>query len=318
MMVLPQQFAILSILKQCNEIDENAIKWIDDALNRRPDALDYFLELSLLFKDYLNESDKYLKCLKLYKAQKELEKLKVFFFKQRKILLAVPQRKRHPKFPAPNLGGLVVPQNFRLKGEVCYGMNYSDARSWLVEKALEDDEITDILFVDDDILLPLDAINRLCDSNEMIIGANYIKKQWPIESCALRVSSTDDKWLFHNAEIKPEQGYMEPIRVSQMGLGCCLIRKEVFEKLSRPWFAFMYNKDGSVFRSEDVKFCQDATIAGFIPKIIPGLVPIHVDFKTGKYWGPEWLTENYKIKKEFEDKYCYMQCNPKECFANNI
>lgn len=313
---------VLSILDasvSCNNLSLKDFEWIKEVIHRRPDSRDHFIDLALSFNDLLDilesqNSDVYK--LKLYKIQKELDKLKIFFFRQRTILLAVPQRQKHPRFPAPNLGGIVTPQNYRLKGEVCYGMPHAEARNWLVSKALADPDITDILFIDDDILLPLDAITKLADSNEFIIGANYIKKQIPEESCALSLENGIN--YYHNKEVPAQEGNMNVKPVSQCGMGACLINIEVFKKISAPWFEFVYNKDGSVFASEDVRFCQKVIIAGIVPKIIPGLVPVHVDFKTGKHYGPEWLVENNYLKSQYLKDFCFFQCDPKECYTENI
>jgi hypothetical protein len=249
-----------------------------------------------------------------YDIKQELERLKVFLFKQRKILVAVPQRQKHPNFPAPNMGGFSIPQNIQVKGEVCYGLGYCDARTFLVEKALENPEITDILFLDDDVLLPLSALTELCACNEAIIACNYTKKKFPTETTAFAI----DPKTNHNKEIKATQNDMTPKAVSQMGLGACLISLDVFRKIPKPWFEFIYNKDGSPFAGEDVRFCQKAILAGFNPKVIPGLVPVHVDLKTGKHWGPDWLIEDFELKREFKDEYCYFMCDPTECAAEDV
>jgi len=299
-------------------------EFLIQVVNDRPDAFEYCLSLADRVTEWFTLDDSKgderenrtanFKQLKLeYEVKKEIEKYKVFFFKQRKILLAIPQRKRHPSFPAPNLGGFVAPQNYRTKGEVCYNLEYCEARTFLVKKALRDEEITDILFIDDDILLPLDALTILCDTNEPIIGGNYVKKRFPIESNALEIS----KDVIHNKEVKPIQNDIFPRKVSQMGLGTCLVSLEVFKKIPEPWFEFVFNADGTVFAGEDVRFLQKCIIAGYEPKIIPGLVPVHVDFDTGKHWGPDWLVDENGIKKEFKHKYCHLLCDPMELYEDD-
>lgn len=250
------------------------------------------------------------------KLKKQLDILKTFYYKQLKIVLAVPQRKKHGTLPAPNLGGLVIPQNLRVKGEVCYGKNYVDARTELVELALKDPDATHIMFIDDDILLPLDALTKLTEAKEPIISCNYVKKRFPIESIAL--STQPSKIGFSNAEVVPHKEFVEPIEVSQAGLGATLIDLNVFKIIEKPWFEFIYNKDGSVFAGEDVRFHQKAIVAGYKPKIIPGLVAVHVDFKTGKQWGPDWLVQDHCIKREYADKYCFLQCHALECYSEDI
>lgn len=309
--------SIIELLKVYNVMDyfgEDNCNLIINSIDNEA-ALPYILDLCRQIDKWKNSSmnDSYFALSdQRYQIKQNFERLRVFLFKQRKILLAVPQRKRHPDFPAPNLGGLIIPQAYRAKGEVTYGMGYCEARRDLVFKALSDPSITDILFIDDDILLSLDTITILCESNESIIGCNYVKKQFPIESTALAIKDN------HNQEVKPNKADLTPIAVSQMGLGACLISVEVFKKLPEPWFEFVYNDDGSVFASEDVRFFQKAILAGYIPKVIPGLVPVHVSFEDGSHWGPDWLVKDFQIKEEFKQYYCHMQCDPEECFADNI
>jgi hypothetical protein len=314
---LKQQIKSLLFNDECRELfGSSNCQLISDSLDNEA-AFPYILELAteidqILFNDFSPFGREKIK----HSIMKKVEGLKVFLFRQRTILIAVPQRKRHPQFPAPNLGGLVVPQAYRVKGEVCYGMNYCDARTFLVRKALEDPSITDILFVDDDILLPKNAISVLCDTNEPIVAANYVKKQYPIETTALQVREING--IVHNQEIKAIEGAMAPIPVSQMGLGACLISVEVFKKLKEPWFEFKYNADGSVFAGEDVRFMQQAILAGYEPKIIPGLVCAHIEFKSGKAWGPIFMVKNRQIRPDMKDQFCYMLCDPKECHSENI
>ncbi len=308
--------ALLSNSDCIEEFGANNCRLISSAIDNEA-ALPYIIELASEIDTFLiNVFSSFAKENKKHSIRKKFEALKVFLFKQRKILIAVPQRKKNPNSPAPNLGGLATPQNYRLKGEVCYGLNYCDARTYLVKKALEDPEITDILFVDDDIILPLNAISLLCDTHEPIVGANYVKKQYPIETAALQVREING--VTHNQEIKADLGTLTPVNVSQMGLGACLISVEVFKKIQEPWFEFKYNENGSVFAGEDVRFCQKAILEGYAPKIIPSLVCAHLEFKTGKYWGPDWLVEHGKIRNEMVDRYCYFQGNPRECYEQDI
>lgn len=314
---LKHQIKLLLINREClNLFGDNNCQLISDSVNNEA-AFPYILELATEMDVLLKDGHSpFLRQKLVFSIMKKIEALKVFLFRQRTILIAVPQRKRHPQFPAPNLGGLVVPQNYRVKGEVCYGMNYCDARTFLVRKALENPEITDILFVDDDILLPKDAISVLCDTNEPIVAANYVKKQYPIETTALQVREING--IVHNQEVKAEQGNMTPVTVSQMGLGACLISVDVFKKLKEPWFEFKYNPDGSVFAGEDVIFQQQSILAGYAPKVIPGLVCAHVEFKSGKAWGPSYMVKNGQIRQDLKDQFYHMLCDPKECYSDNI
>lgn len=53
-------------------------------------------------------------------------------------------------------------------------------------------------------------------------------------------------------------------RIFRCGSSCVLIKREVFEKLEKPYYQFMYNEDGTQHtRSEDIGFCDHAREAGF-------------------------------------------------------
>lgn len=54
------------------------------------------------------------------------------------------------------------------------------------------------------------------------------------------------------------------VEVDAIGLGCALIRREVFAKLERPYFSFRHDPaDPEQWTGEDVDFCQKAQAAGF-------------------------------------------------------
>ncbi len=169
-----------------------------------------------------------------------------------------------------------------------------------------------ILFLDDDILLPLDAITRLIDANADIIGCNYVKKNPLLESTATTLAP-DPKLIWQQSSVEPVQGDYTPIVANCLGLGATLIDVDVFRKLPMPHFSFKYEYDGAGNRvrllvGEDSAFCQLAMMHGILPRVIPGLVPIHVDFRSGNHFGPTWLIDplTHKVRSEFKDKYCEM------------
>jgi GT2 family glycosyltransferase len=57
-------------------------------------------------------------------------------------------------------------------------------------------------------------------------------------------------------------------------LSCCLIAREVFEAVERPWFQFRVRADGHQ-TGEDVFFCERAAKAGFKPLAHPGVLCSH-------------------------------------------
>jgi len=249
--------------------------------------------------------------------------IKAMYYKQKRILLCCPQRKKHPKVDVPGLGNLISPQNVRLDVATCYGLGYCESRQFFVDKALKENVNTHLFFVDDDILLPLDAISKLIDSNEDFISGNYVKRNPNLESIASRLEPSE-KLVWQQTMVEPKQGDYRIIDVNCTGLGCALIDLDVFRKIPSPHFQFVWEKDSNGNRTrlligEDSNFCASAMLHGIMPKIIPGLVPVHVDFKTGKHYGPEWLVDpvTRTIRPEYIEKYCKFMVDPKELAAKD-
>lgn len=133
-------------------------------------------------------------------------------------------------------------------------------------------------FVEEDMVPPPDALLRSLE-----LGADIAAMQYPV---GLPVGLTD-------VNGKPSTGTFNCLQPSPggvfdwCGLGCTLIRREVFETLERPWFrtdvAYEVWHYGSVlterrvvdnpfdYGGEDVNFGQRATAAGFVIQQVPGI-----------------------------------------------
>jgi hypothetical protein len=248
---------------------------------------------------------------------------KSLYYKQKKIMLAVAQRKRHPTHVAPNLGGFIAPQAYRVEVETVYGKGYAESREYLAEKAIET-HCTHVLFVDDDILLPLDALDRLVAANELFVAANYYKRN-PLLESVVTAPGEDKQFGFHNMIVEAKQGAYDPVPVNAAGLGAALISVDLFKMMPKPWFEFVWEtlpngQKGRLLIGEDSHFLQKMLMGGLTPKVIPGLCALHVDFATGKHYGPTWLVDEVKrkIRPEFEDKFCKFSCDTKELVCEDV
>ena len=57
--------------------------------------------------------------------------------------------------------------------------------------------------------------------------------------------------------------------VDATGTGCLAIHRSVFERLSRPYFEFVFHEESRAIKTgEDIRFCEKARAAGF---------PVHID-----------------------------------------
>jgi len=80
-----------------------------------------------------------------------------------------------------------------------------------------------------------------------------------------------------NEEVR--RGKSEPFEVDRTGMGMILIKRKVFERMQRPWFAqdpsnFENNPQGCT--GEDYYFCKKAQEAGFKIWIHPGCAMLHI------------------------------------------
>lgn len=308
---------MLDTFKKIEVFNEIQLKWLESVLNRM-DGKDGIEQLTLLAqkcKNFLDEKEK----LNPWECYLHIKFIKQLFENNlqyssiaRSVFVGVPQRKQHKNFIAPNLKNLVGSQACKMSVDGAFGLGYCESRNTLVQRAVYNN-FSHILLIDDDMLVPADIVQRLLSYNEPIIGANYTKKVFTLESIAT-ATLPDDKYIYSVKSVEPVENDLTPMNISGMGLGCVLIETDIFKKIEPPWFKFEYDAEGKITMGEDMFFFRKTKEYGFNPKIIPGLCCAHVDFKTGKIYGPEWLVDlsNNVIKKPYKEKYTEFVCNPKE------
>jgi hypothetical protein len=124
-------------------------------------------------------------------------------------------------------------------------------RTRLVSRFLESDA-EHLLTIDDDIVAPDEALDRL-----LALGSAVATAPYPIALDGCLVSSVkgvgDQEWIAAPAS--------EVFAVSQTGLGFTLIHRDVFSRIRTPWFQFGAGRGGHVI-GEDVWFSNGVTQAG--------------------------------------------------------
>jgi cellulose synthase/poly-beta-1,6-N-acetylglucosamine synthase-like glycosyltransferase len=135
-----------------------------------------------------------------------------------------------------------------------------DQREKLAIAALEED-CDYILWIDADMRFPKDTIERLIKADKDIVGVNATTRTIPVKPTAknLQVNLEDktNTWLPVNSK-----GKTGLERVTSIGCGVMLVKKEVFKKTPQPWFWF-YQLPGNKVLGEDVHFCVATQDAGF-------------------------------------------------------
>lgn len=113
-----------------------------------------------------------------------------------------------------------------------------------------------LLFLDSDMEFPADTMHRLLRHDKEIVAANCVIKQIPTSTTAIL---PDGNRLYTNPD---SEGL---VRVEKVGVAVALIRLDVFDKISRPWFHMEWNDDLMSYMGEDIYFCLKCKREANIP-----------------------------------------------------
>jgi 2-polyprenyl-3-methyl-5-hydroxy-6-metoxy-1,4-benzoquinol methylase len=134
-----------------------------------------------------------------------------------------------------------------------------------------------ILFIDSDIIMPTGAIDTLIDMNTDIASGLYFAKAKPYLPVARVIKNTKHFYL-------EDFEYNKIIDVAGVGMGMCLIKSDVFKKLTYPYFKLEWRNDkefGVYQIAEDLYFCDIAREAGYSIKLNTGLLLEHEGIPVG-------------------------------------
>jgi GT2 family glycosyltransferase len=129
------------------------------------------------------------------------------------------------------------------------------SREKLVEAALK--AKTDyILFFDSDQILQPDTIDRMAahlENGEDIVTTLIFRKDPPFHPCIFdtqkELSNRQIALTYYDVE---SADLTKPFYVESCGLGCCMIRAEIFNKIPQPWFL------PRPYTGEDISFMYEA------------------------------------------------------------
>lgn len=136
------------------------------------------------------------------------------------------------------------------------GQSPARNRNIIIQQAL-DINCTHILFLDDDIFFPPDTLFRLLKHDKDIVTGYYLMRNFP-HNPVIFDESLDDGRCVHHFPYYGERGL---IPIVNCGLGCCLIKINVFKVLDKPWIRLgELEKD---HWSDDIGFFNRARRQGF-------------------------------------------------------
>ena len=117
-----------------------------------------------------------------------------------------------------------------------------------------------ILWLDSDMVFPATTAVRLMAHDEDIVAANYIRRQLPAKGVAYETIGDWENPLDFDV-------YDDLVPVEGVGMGCMLMKTDIFSELSKPWFDFQWSPQSNDFLGEDMVLCQKISNTGRIIKI---------------------------------------------------
>lgn len=163
--------------------------------------------------------------------------------------------------------------------EFVRGYDCATARNRIALMAL--DKKTDyVLMVDNDVVLPKDALINLFDDPKDVCLGFYAHRDadnvYRGRTCVCKLYAEDGTKHFNYpleseyksqelAELKENGEYK--IHIHGGGMGCALIKTSVFEKIKYPWYDWVNYKNKAML-SEDLYFCEQCKAKG---------IPIYTD-----------------------------------------
>ena len=128
-----------------------------------------------------------------------------------------------------------------------------DARETIVDQFLKS-ECDALMFIDSDMVFHPQSVEFLSVHDKPFVCAKAFKRVEPYQPCFYnKIEINDDGNIYLESPVEYPNGLM---RIDGAGLACALIRREVFEKIEKPYFFPTRNL------GEDLSFCMKLKKAG--------------------------------------------------------
>ena len=116
------------------------------------------------------------------------------------------------------------------------------------------------LWLDSDRMFPPTTLLRLLSHKEDIVACNYMKRSFPSKSVAFTDTTDWESWvpLEHSNNLEV---------VEAVGMGCVLMRTNVFKQLTKPYFEYTYQSETRDWIGEDFTLFKKLNDLGYKVKI---------------------------------------------------
>lgn len=151
--------------------------------------------------------------------------------------------------------------------EFVRGYDCAAARNRIAGLA-KDNKTNYVLMVDNDVVLPIDALVNLTEGAPLVCLGYYAHRDadnlYRGRTCVCKLADDDGKAYF-NYPLESEYTAQEllnlrdagnyRVQIHGGGMGCALIKTELFERFKFPWFSWVTYPGGGML-SEDLYFCE--------------------------------------------------------------
>lgn len=165
-------------------------------------------------------------------------------------------------------------------------------RENLIEQAIELKSEW-VFWLDSDMMFPSTTLLRLLGHKQDIVACNYMKRSFPFKSVAFTNTEDWESWV-------PIRSSDELLTVEATGMGCVLMKTDIFKKLEKPYFEYTYQPQTKDWIGEDFTLFKKLNNLGYQVKIDMNLSnDIH---HIGTFAYGKNLTANMKKKREWDKK----------------
>lgn len=181
-----------------------------------------------------------------------------------KILIAVPTYETISPDTFKSIYGL-DPCGHQCVFDFVRGYDCATARNNIAQEA-QNEKADYVLMVDNDItLLPDTLKNLLEDAKEVCLGYYAHRNSANVydgKTSVCRIGEFNYTQQLPSIElVRLKENGVHKIQIHGGGMGCALIKTDVFRKLEYPWFDWVNYKDRGIL-SEDLYFCEQCNNAG--------------------------------------------------------
>jgi hypothetical protein len=174
-------------------------------------------------------------------------------------------------------------------------MTIDMARTMAAKQALVD-ECDYLMFLDDDVLVPPDALDKLIKADKDIVAGLVIIRGYPFNVMAFKFFEDKD----HNRNLTYFNELEKDVELQEcdaVGFSCCLIKTDVYKEMEPPYFVT------GPYNTEDVYFCLKAQDMRDDNGIKPSIF-LHTGVQCGHMMPPEaveWAVRD-KMKSYYKEQ----------------